>query len=87
MQTDINEWKNLNDVKKKLENQGVSKEKAELRIITDVRNGKYIEFKIGEKVAINGYWFKIKTIQGKNELILEGIEPTKAFKEKHGIQK
>ncbi len=69
MDIDINQFVDLSEVLKSVE---VEKIEAKL---------KYIEFPIGQKIAINNYWFEISGVDmEKNLLILKPISMTNTYK-------
>lgn len=47
-----------------------------------IESGQLIPFPIGQRFALNGYWFETIGVQNGNELILKGIEPTDNQKKK-----
>jgi hypothetical protein len=48
-----------------------------------IQSGELIEFSLGQRFALNGYWFEVAGItKNSNELILRGVEPTEKQKKK-----
>ena len=47
-----------------------------------VQSGELIEFSVGQRFALNGYWFEMVKAQNDNEIVLRGIEPTEKQKKR-----